>query len=68
MTTPFFGYFIWGLMLAAPLWWLAWRLRLGYWLPRWRALLRRRTVKLPPSVEGLVILGKRQDGGVRDKA
>ena len=59
----FVGYFVWGLILAAPLWWLAWRFRLGYWLPRMRSLLRRRRVRLPSQLEPLVILGKRRQGG-----
>jgi len=58
----FFGYFIWGLILAAPLWWLWWRFRLGSLLWRVWSLLRRRSVQLPPQLEGLVILGKRQGG------
>lgn len=61
----FFGYFIWGLILAAPLWWLWWRFRLGSLLLRVWSLLRRRSVQLPPQLEGLVILGKRQGGGGR---
>ncbi|WP_430390036.1 hypothetical protein [Dyella sp. 20L07] len=61
----FLGYFIWGLILAAPLWWLAWRLRLGQWLPRLRSQLRRRSVSLPSQLQPLVILGKRQRGGER---
>lgn len=63
----FFGYFVWGLMLAAPLWWLAWRLRLAYWLPQLGSLLRRRTVQLPSTLEPLVILGKRQQGSGENK-
>ncbi|WP_199100233.1 hypothetical protein [Dyella sp. ASV21] len=59
----FFGYFIWGLILAAPLWWIAWRLHMASWWPRLRSLWRRRTVKLPPQLQPLVILGKRQQGG-----
>ena len=58
----FFGYFIWGLILAAPLWWLWWRFRLGSLLWRVWSLLRRRSVQLPPQLEGLVILGKRHGG------
>lgn len=58
----FFGYFIWGLILAAPLWWLWWRFRLSSLLSRVWSLLRRRSVQLPPQLEGLVILGKRQGG------
>jgi hypothetical protein len=61
--STFLGYFIWGLILAAPLWWLAWRLRLARWLPRLRSLLRSRTVRLPSQLQPLVILGKRQHGG-----
>lgn len=61
----FLGWFVWGLLLAAPLWWLAWRLRLKYWWSRSRSLLRRRSVQLPPQLEGLVILGKWQGGSGR---
>lgn len=58
----FIGYFIWGLILAAPVWWLVWRFRVVYWLPRLRSIMYRKSVSLPPQVEGLVILGKRQGG------
>jgi hypothetical protein len=58
--SDFFGYFIWGLILAAPLGWLWWRFRVGYWLSRSRSLFRRRSIQLPAQLEGLVILGKRQ--------
>ncbi|WP_130620589.1 hypothetical protein [Dyella amyloliquefaciens] len=68
MDNLFFGYFIWGLLLAAPLWWIAWRFNIVSWLPRLRSLLRRRVVQLPPQIEPLVILGKRQHGGEGRKA
>ncbi|AIF47800.1 hypothetical protein [Dyella japonica] len=55
----FINFFIWGLIIAAPLWWLWWRFRLGYWLARSRSLFRRRAVQLPSQLEGLVIRGKR---------
>jgi hypothetical protein len=58
----FLGYFIWGLILAAPLSWLWWRFRLGEWLSRSRSLFRRRSIQLPSTLEPLVILGKRQGG------
>ena len=61
----FVGWFIWGLILAAPLWWLWWRFRLGYWISRWRSLFRRRSIQLPSQLDGLVILGKRVGGGGR---
>lgn len=61
--SDFFGYFIWGLLLAAPLWWLAWRLRMARWLPALRSKWRRRRVQLPPTLLPLVILGKRQQRG-----
>lgn len=61
----FFGYFIWGLVLAAPLWWLWWRFRLGYWLARSRSLFRRHKIQLPPQLEPLVIRGKRQGAAGR---
>jgi hypothetical protein len=65
--STFLGYFILGLVLAAPLWWLSWRFRLGSLLSRTHSLLRRRKIQLPPQLEGLVILGKRQ-GGAGKKA
>jgi hypothetical protein len=58
----FFGYFVWGLILAAPLWWLFWRLNLARWLPRWALPARRRPVVLPPQLGELVIRGKRRHG------
>ncbi|MCA3185582.1 MULTISPECIES: hypothetical protein [unclassified Cupriavidus] len=61
----FLGYFIWGLILAAPLAWLTWRLDLLRWLPRWTAPRPRRAVRLPPQLDALVIRGKRQSGGGR---
>jgi hypothetical protein len=65
--STFLGYFILGLILAAPLWWLSWRFRLGSLWSRTQSLLRRRKIQLPPPLEGLVILGKRQ-GGAGKKA
>jgi hypothetical protein len=59
----FLDAFMWGLVLAAPLWWLAWRLHLAYWVRRLRALLRRRSVHLPAQLQPLVLLGKRQQEG-----
>ncbi|KAI3589821.1 hypothetical protein D9X30_5404 [Cupriavidus sp. U2] len=61
----FLGYFIWGLILAAPLAWVTWRLDLLRWLPRWSAPRPRRAVRLPPQLDALVIRGKRQSGGGR---
>ncbi|WP_454055839.1 hypothetical protein [Cupriavidus sp. Marseille-Q8015] len=58
----FLGYFIWGLILAVPLAWLAWRFDLLRWLPRWSAPRPRRAVRLPPQLDALVIRGKRQGG------
>jgi hypothetical protein len=58
----FFGYFVWGLILAAPLWWLAWRLNLARWLPHWALPVRSRPVALPPQLDALVIRGKRSYG------
>lgn len=60
--STFLGYFIVGLILAAPLWWLWWRFRLGSVLTRLQSVLRRRKIQLPPQLDGLVILGKRQPG------
>ncbi|TBR39353.1 MULTISPECIES: hypothetical protein [Dyella] len=62
MAETFYGWFIWGLILAAPVWWLVWRFRVVYWIPRMRSLMRHRAVQLPAQVEPLVILGKRQQG------
>ncbi len=59
----FLGYFIWGLILAAPVAWLTWRFDLLRWLPRWTAPRPRRAVRLPPQLDALVIRGKRQTGG-----
>ncbi|CAG9234812.1 conserved hypothetical protein [Paraburkholderia tropica] len=56
----FFGYFVWGLILAAPLWWLAWRLRLGRYVPDWARPARQRPLELPPQLGALVIRGKRR--------
>nr|WP_315598890.1 hypothetical protein [uncultured Cupriavidus sp.] len=61
----FLGYFIWGLILAAPLSWLIWRFNLLRWLPRWSAARPRRAVRLPPQAQALVIRGKRQAEGRR---
>lgn len=62
----FLGYFIWGLILAAPLAWLTWRFHLLRWLPRWSAPRPRRAVRLPLQLEAVVIRGKRlHDGGRR---
>ncbi|WP_114238241.1 hypothetical protein [Dyella sp. C9] len=64
----FLGYFVWGLILAAPLAWLGWRLRLRRWVPRWTSLLSRRPVRLPPQLHPLVIRGRRwraDRGGAR---
>lgn len=58
----FLGYFVWGLMLAAPLAWLTWRFHLLRWLPRWSAPRPRRAVRLPPQLDPMVIRGKRQNG------
>lgn len=60
----FFGYFVWGLILAAPLSWLVWRLRLQRFVPRFVLFLtlpvRRRVVHLPPQLGAIVIRGARQ--------
>jgi hypothetical protein len=56
----FFGYFIWGLIIAAPLWWLAWRLRLGRYLPDWAKPASQRPLELPQQLDALVIRGKRR--------
>lgn len=68
MRDIFLGWFVWGLILAAPVWWLAWRLRLRYWLPRMRSVMRRRKVNLPAQLTGLVILGKPRSGSGEVKA
>jgi hypothetical protein len=56
----FFGFFVWGLIIAAPLWWLAWRLRLGRYLPDWAKPASQRPLELPPQLDALVIRGKRR--------
>ncbi len=58
----FLGYFVWGLILAAPLSWLVWRLRLLRWLPRWTGFAPRHPTRLPPQLGALVIRGKRRRG------
>lgn len=59
----FLGYFIWGLILAAPLAWITWRFDLLRWLPRWTAPRPRRAVRLPAQLDALVIRGKRRTSG-----
>ncbi|MGY8524060.1 hypothetical protein [Paracidovorax citrulli] len=59
----FLGYFIWGLILAAPLAWIVWKLDLTRTLPRWLQPRRRRSVRLPAQLEGIVIRGKRWQPG-----
>ncbi|WP_322044656.1 hypothetical protein [Paraburkholderia sp. J67] len=56
----FIGYFVWGLILAAPLWWLAWRFRIGRFVPDWAKPVRQRPLELPPQLDALVIRGKRR--------
>lgn len=56
----FLGYFIWGLILAAPLAWLVWRFDLLRWMPRWSVRRPRHAVRLPPQLHGMVIRGKRR--------
>ncbi|MDR3101501.1 MAG: hypothetical protein LBV73_31100 [Paraburkholderia sp.] len=56
----FLGYFVWGLILAAPLWWLAWRLRLARFVPNWARPASARPLELPPQLGALVIRGKRR--------
>ncbi len=58
----FLGYFVWGLILAAPISWLVWRLQLLKWLPPLRFGARLRRVELPPQLDGLVIRGRRNYG------
>ncbi|WP_296651479.1 hypothetical protein [Paraburkholderia sp.] len=58
----FLGYFVWGLILAAPLWWIWWRFNLSRWLPRWALPARSRPVVLPPQLDALVVRGKRRAG------
>jgi len=54
----FLGYFIWGVILAVPLAWLAWHFRLPRLLPRWTLPRLRRTVRLPAQLRPVVIRGK----------
>jgi len=58
----FLGYFIWGLILAVPLAWLAWCLDLQRWMPRWSTPRPRRAVRLPAQLGAMVIRGKRWHG------
>jgi hypothetical protein len=58
----FLGYFVWGLILAVPLWLIAWRLRLGRYIPVWLRPVRSRPLQLPPQVDALLIRGKRRSG------
>ncbi|PLZ03108.1 hypothetical protein CY652_07315 [Burkholderia sp. WAC0059] len=58
----FFGYFVWGLILAVPVSWVIWRFRLHRFLPRFSVPERRGVVRLPPQVSALVIRGARQYG------
>lgn len=64
----FFGYFVWGLILGVPLWWLAWRFNLARWLPSVAWPARSRPVVLPPQLAALVIRGKRQSVAKATKA
>jgi hypothetical protein len=57
----FLGYFVWGLILAVPVWWLSWRFNLTRWLPSVTWPARNRPVVLPPQLGALVIRGKRQN-------
>ncbi|SMG56388.1 hypothetical protein [Paraburkholderia susongensis] len=56
----FFGYFVWGVILAAPLSWLVWRFRLQRFLPSFTLPARERTVHLPPQLGAIVIRGARR--------
>ena len=49
----FIGYFVWGLILAAPVAWLIWKLDLMRALPRWFQPRQRRAVRLPPPAPSL---------------
>lgn len=66
----FLGYFVWGVILAAPLSWVVWRFRLQRFLPkfvpRFRLPERERAVRLPPQLGAIVIRGTRHvDKAVR---
>lgn len=57
----FIGFFVWGLILAAPLAWLASRLHLPRLLPHVGLLAgRARAAHLPPQLAPLLIRGQRR--------
>ncbi|PXW28420.1 hypothetical protein [Paraburkholderia caballeronis] len=62
----FFGYFVWGVILAAPFAWIVWRFRLQRFLPgfvpRFTLPERRHTIRLPPQLSAVVIRGVRHYG------
>ncbi|QGZ59881.1 hypothetical protein [Paraburkholderia acidiphila] len=58
----FLGYFLWGLILAVPLYFIAWRLRLGRFVPMWLRPARSRPLQLPPQLDALLIRGQRRFG------
>lgn len=58
----FLGYFVWGLILAVPLYFVGWRLRLERFLPMWLRPTRARPLQLPPQVDALLIRGQRRFG------
>lgn len=62
----FFGYFVWGVILAAPVSWIVWRFRLQRFLPdfvpRFTLPDLHRPVRLPPQLRAVVIRGIRHYG------
>lgn len=56
----FLGYFVWGLILAVPLYFIGWRLRLVRFVPMWLRPARSRPLQLPPQVDALLIRGQRR--------
>ncbi|HEY1607772.1 MAG TPA: hypothetical protein VGG24_00755 [Paraburkholderia sp.] len=61
----FFGYFVWGVILAAPLSWIVWRFRLQRFLPSFVprfTLPEVNRVRLPPQLGAVVIRGIRHYG------
>lgn len=61
----FLGYFVWGVILAAPVSWIVWRFRLQRFLPSFVprfTLPDVHRVRLPTQLSAVVIRGIRQYG------
>ncbi|HTR11307.1 MAG TPA: hypothetical protein VMJ11_32555 [Paraburkholderia sp.] len=53
------------MILAVPLYWIGWRLRLGRFVPVWLRPVRSRPLQLPPQLDALLIRGQRRFGETR---